>query len=228
MLVTPLAELKLLHNASFLETTSDRRKIVVASNQGDISVFDENLTNLYSYNISCSIKDLTLSPDGQTLAVKDKDARLVVFEIDGKIIFEEPETTSSKQYEHEYSCIFSTDGTLLWDVVVNIDNQVLIQHRETQSWQVLKQAILPSDCSMNYFTLTVHPQNKIISISEAAGQHGSWTYWVLNDDTTMRVTEITQLQDMAPVEFHLSGEEFLVYNDYNGKLFRYSFPDCHL
>ena len=47
MLVTPIAELKLLHNASFLKATSDRQKIVVASNQGDISVFD-NLNRFFN------------------------------------------------------------------------------------------------------------------------------------------------------------------------------------
>lgn len=224
MLITPLIELQLPHIATYL-AAPDGKIIVEATSQGQISVMNENLNYLYSYNLAYLITALTISPDGKMLAIKDDKARLIVFQIDGKVIFEE--ASHNQRYKGKYGCIFSADGKL-WDVIVDAGGEVLIQYRETQHWEVLKYAFLPTDDQERYFTLTAHPQNQVINIWEAAGQEGTWNHWVWDDDIEMRVVEIEQLEDAIIPEFHPSGKEFLILNDSESRLCRYSFPDCNL
>lgn len=153
---------------------------------------NENLTLLYNYNISDYIAALTISPDGKTPAVKDKDARLIVFQIDGKVIFEE--AAHNKKYKGKYGCVFSADGELC-DIIVDRGGEVLIQYRETQHWEVVKHAFLPTDDQERYFTLTAHPQNKVINLRQAAGQEGSWNVRIWDDGIEIQVVEVEELED---------------------------------
>ncbi len=222
--ITPLAELKLAHLAYFLEATPHAKTIAAASHKGDVSVLNENLMTLYSYNIGFPIANLTISPDGQILAATSKNGQLIVFQIDGKVIFEEK--IGKNESEVDYGCLFSIDGTKLWGIAENTEGQILIQYRETESWQVLKQALLPNVDLYSYLSLISHPKSEIICVCEAAGQDGAWIYWVW-DDAEIRVQEIAELEEAAPPEFHPEGKEFLAYYYNTGHLFRYSFPDCY-
>ncbi len=223
--ITPLAELKLAHIVDFLEATPHGKIIAAASPKGDVSVLNENLMTLYNYNIGFPIANLTISPDGQRLAATSNNGQLVIFQIDGKVIFEEK--ISNNESEVNYGCLFSIDGTKLWGIAENAEGQILIQYRETKSWQVLKQALLPNVDSYSYLTLISHPKNEIICVWEAAGQDGAWIYWVW-DDAEMRVQQIPELEEAAPPEFNPEGKEFLAYYDSKSQLSRYSFPNCCL
>jgi WD40 repeat protein len=225
MLITPLAQLQLSHRANLLEATPDGTRIVVASYQGEILVLDENLITLFEYDIGYTIDNLTISPNGQNLACTNKNGQILVIRIDGNVLLDE--TTSNCQEMYCNECLFSNDGTQLWHVVELENNQVQIQYRETKQWQVLKRAVLLNGNSYNYFSLTYHPENKVLAVWEAAGQDGCWMYWVWDDDVEIRVLEIPELENKISPEFHPAGGEFLVVDDL-GRLCRYRFPDCHL
>jgi WD40 repeat protein len=224
LLITPLAELNLPYVATFLVATPDSQIITVASSEGDVSVMDGNLLTLYSYNLGFSIADLTINPNGEILAATGKNGQFVIFKTNGEIIFEQ-KISHYDEDELDYGCLFSADGTKLWDISENIDGQIIIQYRETKSWQVLKQAFIPNpgDC---YFNLLSHPKSEMISVSETAGQDGSWTYWVWDNDREMRVEEVSTLEETVPPEFHAEGKEFLAFYYNKAELIRYSFPDC--
>lgn len=94
MLITPLAQLQLSHQVNLLEATPDGMRIVVASSHGEISVLDENFRTLFEYNIGYSIDNLAISPNGQTLALINKNGQLLVIEIDGDILFNDQALTA--------------------------------------------------------------------------------------------------------------------------------------
>lgn len=228
MLITPLAQLKLPNAAHFvrIRVTPDGKRIVAASCQGEISVIDENLRVILKYDTDFSIEDLSIHPSGEILAIKDKSSRLVVTQIDGKLLFE----SININYPHEYAwdCVFSADGTKLWEIGANADEQIQIQYREIENWQVLQQAIMPNCSSCSYFTLTSHPESQVISVWEGTGQCESSIYFVWDEDCEIRVLEAPHLDDPATPEFHPQGKEFLVKSDCNSQLHHYSFPYLHL
>ena len=193
MLITPLAQLQLSHQVNLLEATPDGKRIVVASSQGKILVLDEKFRTLFEYNIGYSIDNLAISPNGQTLALTNKNGQLLVIEIDGDILLNE--ISDNYKEMHCNVCLFSTNGNQLWNVVQIENNQVQIQYRETERWQVLKSAVLLNGNSYNYFSLTPHPENKVLAVWEAAGQDGCWMYWVWEDDVEIRVLEIPELEN---------------------------------
>jgi WD40 repeat protein len=226
MLITPFAQLQLPQGCGRCEVTPDGQRIVVASSDGKILVLDQNLITLFEYNIDYSIGDLTISPNGQMLAFTNEVGQLLVMQIDGKSIFEE----TAQNYQQMYckACLFSADGTLLWNVVEIANNKIQIQYRETKRWQVLKRAVLPNKDPYSYFSLSCHPEKKVIAVWEAAGQDGSWVYWVWDDEEEIRVVEVPELDEKIPPEFHPAGGEFLIVDGLLCKLYRYRFPDCDL
>ncbi len=225
MLITPLAQLQLSHQVNLLEVTPDGKRIVVASSQDEILVLDENFRTLFEYNIGYSIDNLTVSPNGQILVCTNKNGQFLVIQIDGKVLLDEINIGCHEM--HCNACLFSNDGSQLWNVVQIENNQVQIQYRETERWQVLKSAVLLNGNSYNYFSLSPHPENKLLAAWEAAGQDGCWMYWIWKDDVEIRVLEIPELENKIPPEFHPAGGEFLIIDDL-ARLCRYRFPDCHL
>lgn len=224
MLITPLAQLQLSHRNSLLVATPDGQRIVVAS-QSKVLVLDENLVTLFEYDIGYQIDNLTISPNGQMLAITNEEGQLLVIQIDGKVLFEEIHPTGSKMYCN--GCLFSNDGTQLWNIVEVENYQVQVQYRETEKWNVLKSTVLQSGDSFSYFSFIPHPENKVLAAGEAAGQDGSWVHWIWEDKGEIKVLEIPELENKITPEFHPAGGEFLVVDNLSD-LRRYRFPDCHL
>lgn len=231
MLITPLAKLEFSdreYKVNGMQATPDCKTIVTYSRDGEVLVMDENLTIIHNYNLEYCIEHFAISPDGKVLAIKNESGHLLVVKIDGTFLFEE--NTANHQNEVCSDCLFSENGTKLWEIIANTNNQTIIQYRETNNWRVLKQTIVENNLSCcGFFILTSHPASKAISICGLAGQGETWNYWLFEKEAEIEVIHVPQLDDYLLPAFYPEGKEFLAYSDNEGgKISRYSFPDCEL
>ena len=106
--------------------------------------------------------------------------------------------------------------------------EVEIQIRDTNSWQIQRKVLFKDPISCSTFWFYPHPENQILVLYVIAHYNGQQIYWLYDDGMTIHAVEAPCPYDPYLPEFHPAGGEFVVVNDCERKISRFSFPECNL
>ncbi len=195
-----------------------------------------NLSPKYEYQLPDEISCLAISPKGDLLAgIMGNGNHLAIVTAENQLVFEEQLPNPPVKVSYLYNdngfqdCWFDADGVRFWCMKVIGFEEVEIQIRDTNSWQIQRKLLL-KDPIGGYSTLSFHPhpENLILALWASCGQNGQQIYWLYDDGTEIHAVEVPCPDDTAPPEFHPAGGEFVVVHGCERQLSRFSFPDCNL
>ncbi|HAZ46653.1 MAG TPA: hypothetical protein DDW76_13850 [Cyanobacteria bacterium UBA11369] len=209
---------------------------LVSGDRKKVTLVDRNLSPKYEYQLPDEISCSTINSKGDLLAaIMAKGNHLAIFQAENQLVFEEQLPNPPVKYSYLYNdngfqdCWFDADGLRFWCMRLIKPNHVEIQIRDTNSWQIQRKLVLKDPIGGgSSFMFFPHPENQILALWAASGQHGSQIYWLYDDGMRIHAVEIPCPDDACPPEFHPAGGEFLVKNNYEQQISRFSFPDCNL
>lgn len=208
-----------------IATTCDSKKVTLV---------DRNLSPKYEYQLPDEISCLAISPKGDLLAaIMANGNHLAIVAAENQLVFEEqlPHPSVKHYLDNENGfrdCWFDADGVRFWCMKVIEAQEVEIQIRDTNSWQIQRKLLLKDPFGWSSFSFHPHPENQILAIWAAAGQDGEQIYWLYDDGTEIHAVEVPCPDDTGPPEFHPAGSEFVVVHGCERQISRFSFPDCNL
>ncbi len=213
------------------QTTNSEWAMAISCGQ-NVTVCDRNLSPKYEYQLPDEISCSAISPKGDLLAaIMANGNHLAIVTAENQLVFEEQLPNPPVKYFNEngfQDCWFDADGVRFWCMKVIEAQEVEIQIRDTNSWQIQRKLLLKDPFGWSSFSFHPHPENQILAIWAAAGQDGQQVYWLYDDGIKIHAVEVACLADTTPPVFHPAGSEFLVLDDSNRELSRLSFPDCNL
>ncbi|MEG4303067.1 hypothetical protein [Microcoleus sp. D3_18a_C4] len=208
-----------------IATSCDRKKVTLV---------DRNLSPKYEYQLPDEISHSAISPKGDLLAaIMANGNHLAIVAAENQLVFEEqlPNPPVKHYLDNENGfrdCWFDADGVRFWCMKVIEAQEVEIQIRDTNSWQIQRKLLLKDPFGWSSFSFHPHPENQILAIWAAAGQDGEQIYWLYDDGTEIHAVEVPCPDDTGPPEFHPAGGEFVVLHDCERQISRFSFPECNL
>jgi len=206
-----------------IATSGDRKKVTLV---------DRNFSPKYEYQLPDEISCLSISPKGDLLAaIMAKGNHLAILTAENQLVFEEQLPNPPVKYFNKNGfedCWFDADGVRFWCIKLIEGEEVEIQIRDTNSWHIQRKLLLKDPFGWSSFSFHPHPENQILAIWAAAGQDGQQIYWLYDDGIKIHAVEVACLADTTPPVFHPAGSEFLVLDDSERELSRFSFPDCNL
>ncbi|MEG4273104.1 MULTISPECIES: hypothetical protein [unclassified Microcoleus] len=208
-----------------IATTCDRKKVTLV---------DRNFSPKYEYQLPDEISCLAICPKGDLLAaIMANGNHLAILTAENQLVYEQKLPNPPAKYllhnENGFQdCWFDADGLRFWCMKVIEGEEVEIQIRDINSWQIQRQLLLEDPFGDSSFSFHPHPENQILAMWVAAGQDGQQVYWLYDDGIKIHAVEVACLADTTPPVFHPAGREFLVLDHSNRELSRFSFPDCNL
>lgn len=237
MLILPKNEIQIDWSFSHInQPINSEWATIVSGDRKKVTLVDRNLSPKYEYQLPDEISCLAISPKGDLLAaIMANGNHLAIVAAENQLVFEEQLPNPPVKFSHLHNkngfqdCWFDADGVRFWCMKLIEMKQVEIQIRDTSSWQIQRQLLLKDPLGAgSSFSFHPHPENHILALYAAAGQHGQQIYWLYDDGTRIHAVEVPCLYDTAPPEFHPAGGEFVVINNYDRQISRFSFPDCNL
>lgn len=208
---------------------------IVSGDRKKVTLVDRNFSPKYEYQLPDAISGSAISPKGDLLAaIMANGNHLAIVTAENQLVFEEqlPNPPVKFSYLHNENgfqdCWFDADGLRFWSMKVIGLEEVEIQIRDTNSWQIQRKLLLKDPFGGSTFSFHPHPENQILALWAASGQNGQQVYWLYDDGMIIHAVEIPFSHETGPPEFHPAGGEFLVLNSCERQLSRLSFPDCNL
>jgi hypothetical protein len=208
-----------------IATSCGRKKVTLA---------DPSLSPKYEYQLPDEISCSAISPKGDLLAaIMANGNHLAIMTAENQLVFEEQLPNPPVKYfldnENGFQdCCFDADGLRFWCMKLIEGGEVEIQIRDTSSWQIQRKLLLKDPFGWSSFSFHPHPENQIVAVWAAAGQDGQQIYWLYDDGRRIHAVEVACLANTSPPEFNPAGSEFLVLDDTERQLSRFSFPECNL
>ncbi|MEG4317808.1 MULTISPECIES: hypothetical protein [unclassified Microcoleus] len=237
MLILPKYERQIDWSFSYInQPINSEWATIVSGDRQKVTLVDRNLSPKYEYQFPDEISCLAISPKGDLLAaIMANGNHLAILTAENQLVFEEQLPNPPVKVSHLHNkngfqdCWFDADGLRFWCMKVIEGQEVEIQIRDTNSWQIQRKLCLKDPIGgYSTFSFHPHPENQILALWAACGQNGQQIYWLYDDGTRIHAVEVPCLYDTAPPEFHPAGGEFLVLDDSERKISRFSFPDCNL
>ncbi|MEG4076360.1 hypothetical protein QUA30_27490 [Microcoleus sp. Pol14C2] len=208
---------------------------IVSGDRKKVTLVDRNLSPKYEYQLADEISCLAISPKGDLLAaIMANGNHLAVMTAENQLVYEQKLRNPHVKYyfldnENEFEdCWFDADGVRFWCMKVIEGEEVEIQIRDTNSWQIQRKLLLEDPFGSSSFSFYPHPENQILAICAAEGQGLQQIYWLYDDGMEIHAVEVPCPDDTAPPEFHPAGSEFVVVHDCGRQISRFSFPECNL
>ncbi|MEG4348388.1 hypothetical protein QUA74_01425 [Microcoleus sp. LAD1_D3] len=236
MLILPKHEKQIDWSFSYInQPINSEWATIVSGDRKKVTLVDRNLSPKYEYQLPDEISCLAISPKGDLLAaIMANGNHLAIVTAENQLVFEEQLPNPPVKVSYLYNdngfqdCWFETDGVRFWCMKVIGFEEVEIQIRDTNSWQIQGKFLLKDPFGGSTFSFCPHPENQILALWAASGQNGQQIYWLYDDGVTIHGVEIPFPDVTGPPEFHPAGGEFLVLNSCERQLSRLSFPDCNL
>ncbi|MEG4865187.1 MULTISPECIES: hypothetical protein [unclassified Microcoleus] len=235
MLILPKYERQIDWSFSYInQPINSEWATIVSGDRKKVTLVDRNLSPKYEYQLPDEISCLAISPKGDLLAaIMANGNHLAIVTSENQLVYEQklPNPPVKHYLDNEngfQDCWFDADGVRFWCMKLIEGKEVEIQIRDTSSWQIQRQLLLEDPFGWSSFSFHPHPENQILAIWAAAGQDGQQVYWLYDDGIKIHAVEVACLADTTPPVFHPVGSEFLVLDDSNRELSRFSFPDCNL
>jgi len=234
MLILPKHERQIDCGILAINQTTNSEWAIATSCGQNVTVCDRNLSPKYEYQLPDEISCLAISPKGDMLAaIMANGNHLAIVTAENQLVYEQklpnPPVKHYLYNENGFQdCWFDADGLRFWCMKLIESDQVEIQIRDTNSWQIQRKFLLKDPFGGSTFSFQPHPENQILALWAAAGQDGQQVYWLYDDGIKIHAVEVACLADTTPPVFHPAGSEFLVLDDSERELSRFSFPDCNL
>src|SRR5258708_7413678 len=146
MLHTPTGRIELQHRAFFIRGSTEVGNLVVAANDGRLSILNSDFAASRSHNLSSKIRSIaTDSLSGNIAVIEDRSGSLVVLDINGVRLHSIPRPQFGDENLNQLhpgyeDCCFSDSGEFLWLVAPSIVD-VEIRMFETQTWSQVHRSI---------------------------------------------------------------------------------------
>lgn len=236
MLILPKHEIQIDWSFSYInQPINSEWATIVSGDRKKVTLVDRNLSPKYKYQLPDEISCLAISPKGDLLAaIMANGNHLAIVTAENQLVYEQQLPNPPVKYSHLHNengfqdCWFDADGVRFWCMKLIEMKEVEIQIRDTSSWQIQRKLLLKDPIGWSSFTFYPHPENQILALWAASGQNGQQIYWLYDDGIKIHAVEVACLADTSPPEFHPAGSEFLVLDDCQRELSRFSFPDCNL
>lgn len=237
MLILPKHERQIDWSFSYInQPINSEWATLVSGDRKKVTLVDRNLSPKYEYQLTDEISCLAISPKGDLLAaIMANGNHLAIVTAENQLLFEEQLPNPAVKYSHLQNkngfqdCWFDADGVRFWCMKLIEFKEVEIQIREINSWQIKRTLRLKDPMgSGSTFSFHAHPENQILALWASCGQNGQQIYWLYDDGIKIHAVEVACLADTTPPVFHPAGSEFLVLDDSERELSRFSFPDCNL
>ncbi|MCC3407442.1 MAG: hypothetical protein JGK17_17980 [Microcoleus sp. PH2017_10_PVI_O_A] len=233
MLILPKSEQQ-IDGGLHLARSSNCEWIFSLHEDQKVTLLDRNFSPKYEYQLPDKISCLAIGPKGDRLAaIMANGNHLAILTAENQLVYEHQLPNPPVKYWLDNNngfqdCWFDADGVRFWCMKLIEGEEVEIQIRDTNSWQIQRQLLLQDPFGWSSFSFHPHPENQILALWAAAGQDGQQVYWLYDDGIKIHAVEVACLADTSPPEFHPAGSEFLVLDDTERELSRFSFPDCNL
>lgn len=237
MLLLPKYEKQIDWSFSYInQPINSEWATIVSGDRQKVTLVDRNLSPKYEYQLPDEINCLAISPKGDMLAaIMANGNHLAIVTAENQLVFEEQLPNPPVKYSHLQNnngfqdCWFDADRLRFWCMKLIEFKEVEIQIRDTNSWQIQRKLLLkdPMGCGSS-FSFHPHPENQILALYAAAGQHGQQIYWLYDDGMKIHAVKVPCPDETGPPEFHPAGGEFVVINNYDRQISRFTFPDCNL
>lgn len=237
MLILPKHERQVDWSFSYVsQQINSEWATIVSGDSKKVTLVDRNLSPKYEYQLPDEISCLAISPKGDLLAaIMGNGNHLAIMTADNQLVYEQqlPNPPVKYSYLHNKNgfqdCWFDADGLHFWCMKLIEMKEVEIQIRDTSSWQIQRQLLLKDPLGAgSSFSFHPHPENQILALYAAAGQHGQQIYWLYDDGTRIHAVEVPCPDETGPPEFHPAGSEFVIVHDCGRQISRFSFPECNL
>lgn len=229
MLILPKHERQIDWSFSYIkQPINSEWAMIVTGDHQKVTLLDRNLSPKYEYQLPDKISCLAISPKGDLLAaIMANGKHLAIVTAENQLVFEEkrPNPPNDNGFQ---DCWFDADGLRFWCMKLIEGEEVEIEIRDTNSWQIQRQLLLEDPFGWSSFSFHPHPENQILALSAASGQNEQQIYWLYDDGTEIHAVEIPFPDDAAPPEFHPAGSEFVIVHDCGRQISRFSFPECNL
>jgi len=228
MLILPKHERQIDCGILAINQTTNSEWAIATSCGQNVTVCDRNLSPKYEYQLPDEISRSAISPKGDLLAaIMANGNHLAIVTAENQLVFEE-QLPNPPNYNGFEDCWFDADGVRFWCMKLIGFEEVEIQIRDTNSWQIQRKVLLEDPFGSSTFSFYPHPENQILALWACCGQNGQQIYWLYDDGTEIHAVEVPCPYDTAPPEFHPAGGEFVVVHDCGRQISRFSFPDCNL
>ncbi|MEG4802156.1 hypothetical protein QUB63_19845 [Microcoleus sp. ARI1-B5] len=235
MLLLPKYERQIDWSFSYInQPINSQWATIVSGDRKKVTLVDRNFSPKYEYQLPDEISCLAIGPKGDRLAaIMANGNHLAILTAENQLVYEQQLPNPPVKYWLDNNngfqdCWFDADGVRFWCMKLIEGEEVEIQIRDTNSWQIQRQLLLQDPFGWSSFSFHPHPENQILALWAAAGQDGQQVYWLYDDGIKIHAVEVACLADTSPPEFHPAGSEFLVLDDTERELSRFSFPDCNL
>jgi hypothetical protein len=201
--ISPVKEVLLPYRIFFVRC-AESGHVVAASREGAVTVFGPGLAPLSSFDVGRAIHDVSIAPNGESLALCSDGSLSLNRVSDGH---EQFATSIGKRCAVEFA-----DSDRLWTVSADEDGvEVTVELRETTKGRVLRANDFrdPLDGGSH---CSFHRTNRAdaIAIWVAAGQDGQWIFWAHDTGRSIAIKQARGISECTPPEFNTDGDEFLI------------------
>ncbi|MEG4487193.1 hypothetical protein [Microcoleus sp. D2_18a_B4] len=236
MLILPKNEIQIDWSFSHInQPINSEWATIVSGDRKKVTLVDRNLSPKYEYQLPDEISHSAISPKGDLLAaIMANGNHLAIVAAENQLVFEEQLPNPPVKVSYLYNdngfqdCWFDADGLRFWCMKLIEGEEVEIQIRDTNSWQIQRQLLLEDSFGLSSFSFHPHPENQILAVWAGDGQGESQIYWLYDDGTEIHAVEVPFPDDASPPEFHPAGSEFVIVHGCGRQISRFSFPECNL
>lgn len=214
--IEPAQEFPLGHRAYYMRLAA-HGQVVVASNEGEISILSEALQRTGHFALGHKVGSVGLSPDTSRIAITCDRGIRILDAVTGNEIALVPGAF--------HDAWFDDDDARLWAIRNVSSEQVVAEVRSTHDFAVVHEAEIADPHFSSSWTFYAHPAAGLVTVWAAAGQDGQTSFWLQCTAAGIEVREYLPT-DTTPPSFSEDGSEFLVGDD--TELRRFGFPDCNL
>lgn len=228
MILLPKQEIQIDWSFSYInQPLNSEWATIVSGDRKKVTLVDRNFSPKYEYQLPDEISCLAISPKGDLLAaIMANGNHLAILTAENQLLFEEQLPNPPNENGFEY-CWFDADGLRFWCMKVIETDQVEIQIRDTNSWQIQRKFLFKDPIGCSTFLFHPHPENQILVFYVIAHYNGQQIYWLYDDGIAIHAVEAPCPYDPYLPEFHPAGSEFVVVHDCGLKISRFSFPECN-
>lgn len=207
-------ELALDHRAYYM-ASCETGLIVLCHRTGSISIVDGNREISERFDLNRNIKDVSLAPDGDKLAI--------VFH--NRLEIRSPNGTTLGFLAGAFESAFFDDAGRLWTASASGTDTIRIQ--VFKDLQLAVETSVADPFGGSAVSFPNYPRGFPIPLWVAAGQDGQTIYWLKAGDRELEADRMDQLNECGPPTVSNWADEFLIFTDTN-ILRRYSLHDCEL
>jgi hypothetical protein len=228
MLLKPSGKCDLDHRAYFLRGRAGRSAVVVASQEGHVSVFGSDLTPLHRRRLAKKLRAVSPHPTEPLLAwTNGESGSLIVQNFAGDRVAEirPPQwhnDASERTKQGIDDCFFDDSGKFLWIVGPTSDEGIELQLIDANDWTTVQKAAVEDPFGASSCSLHSTGKPGLVSLWIAAGQDGQQVHWLKRRGSKLSCELEDQLANTAPPVFSSDGSEFLVVNE-NNAICKYEF-----